>query len=68
MKDDQQDFDPEFERATERDGADADPLAAERAYFAYWEARRQQRILEERRNESGLSIYERSRRRYRNSF
>jgi hypothetical protein len=54
---------PTFRRPTGREKQEADPHADEKAYFARWELRRQQRIIEARTNSKGLSIYERARQR-----
>jgi hypothetical protein len=51
---------PTFRRPAE---TAVNPLDDQAAYFAYWEAQRQERIRRERANDEGLSIYEQSRRR-----
>jgi hypothetical protein len=58
---------PIFRKPDENE-RDPDPFAEQRAYFAYWEEKRRQRIMEERRNWEGLSVYERARRKYPGSF
>ena len=48
-------------KPTEQQAREADPYADQQAYFAKYEALRRQRIMEQRRNTRGLSIYERAR-------
>jgi hypothetical protein len=52
---------PTFKRPTEQAQRDDDPYADQRAYFAYWEAKRITDEIKRRRESDSLSIYERSR-------
>ena len=54
-------FKPTIRRPNEQAQREADPFAEQRAYFAKYELLRQQKVMEQRRNSRGLSIYERAR-------
>jgi hypothetical protein len=52
---------PTFRRPTEEEKGEVDPFADQKAFFAYWEAKRITDEMNRHRDFDSLSIYERSR-------